>query len=229
MSKRKKLNVWQEEQLDNNLEALIIKAKGSLQAEADGYIKLGDNGFNNYGEDEALAEQALRIKTADIERYGKLPYSNAYSNGNSDSVTAEQKRNRMLIMEGKLPQDNELPYDSFRGKDVNNSVEGIAGNFDKTSEARIQRTAGAVNDPLLDIDNMTINDGENTSILERKGGMTEYLSEGGFNQLYGEWKDILDKENRNGRNLYPVKTDKYTFNNFLSDILWTASVENSGK
>jgi hypothetical protein len=212
------------EQLDNNLEALITKARGSLQAEADGYVKLGEDGFDNYGEKQALAEQDKRIRLADEERYGgERPYlASKFNSSDSGSITAEQKRNRMLIMEGKLPTATSLPYDSFKGNEIRPEYEGIAGNFDETSEARIQTRVGEQLDPLLDIDDLQ--EGEIANTLERNGGITEYLSPDGYNKLYKDWKTSVNKENNNWR----TDTSPLVFNQFLSEYYGQQALKVAG-
>lgn len=218
------------EELDNNLEALIIKAKGALQADADGYIKLGDTGFDTYGEKEALAEQAMRIRVADEERYGGTrPYlASKFNSSESESITAEQKRNRMLIMEGKLPNLKSVPYDSFKGNEVRQTQGslGIDGNFKNDSEVRGHTVFGQSLDPLLG-DEFANELGART--IERVGVNTEILSEQGLQNMYGEWKQMVEKENRENLRPFNQTTNVEDFNRFLAEYYGQQGLKLSGR
>ena len=218
------------EQLDNNLEALITRAKGSLQAEADGYIKLGDSGFDSYGEKEALAEQSMRIRIADEERYGgERPYlASKFNSAESESVTAEQKRNRMLIMEGKLPNLKSVPYDSFKGSEVKQKQGelGIDGNFKDDSEVRRHTVFGQSLDPLLGDE---FKDELGARSIERMNVNTEILSNQGLENMYGDWKQVVEKENREGIRPFHQNTGIPDFNRFLAEYYGQQGLKLSGR
>lgn len=198
--------------LDAKLEELITKAKRSLP-------------YTEYGEKEALAEQARNLKDYDETTYGgERPFLvfEMIKDGNR-SRTAEQKRNRDLIMEGKLPGPKSVPYDSFEGKTMRDDPSrlGIVGRFRDDSEVRGHTTFGDSLDPLLD-DSLRDNPGARS--INRTGVYTEMLSNEGLSELYRRWGQQNAQETR-----FKVETSPIQFNRFLAEYYGQQGLKLSGR
>ena len=180
------------------------RAESAVAAEDMGVLKLNEEGFANYGEKEALAEQAARSKAADKERYGgTLPYLVTEFNKGGRNITAEMKRNK-AILEGKPIKG--VPYDSFEGRAIRKQPGqlGIQGDFMPDSEVRIHTVEGSEIDPLT-----------GTPMIIRKPVMTEFMTDKDAVALYRKWKAGNEEISRRGIGPFRADTDIGSFNRFL--------------
>lgn len=175
------------------------------------------------------ARQLADLKEYDKQRYGgQVPFkASVYTDPAEGTLLAEQKRNRALLFEGKLPRRSTLEFDSIKGSDLKpNSYIGIAGEIAPDSEARIFMKDSKQTDPLMDERG---GKKDVSSKLVPEGDITEYMSPTGYEDLYKKWVSSVEAENASGANAFTITPYRDTFDNFVSEYYGQQALALAGK